>query len=48
MTQTISYYIHSGSSWTGEEDAKLRIEYESGLNILEIGIIHKRSGHFFS
>ena len=43
MTQTISYYTHSGSSWTGEEDAKLRIEYESGLNILEIGIIHKRT-----
>jgi ATP-dependent DNA helicase PIF1 len=43
MTQTISYYIHSGSSWASEEDARLREEYERGLSILEIGIIHKRT-----
>jgi len=43
MTQTISYYIHSGSSWASEEDARLREEYEKGLDILEIGLIHKRT-----
>jgi len=43
MTQTISYYIHSGSSWASEEDARLREEYEKGLDILEIGVIHKRT-----
>jgi hypothetical protein len=40
---TFAYYTNSGLPWMEEETKKLIQEYDAGLDIMEIGIVHKRT-----
>lgn len=40
---TFGYYTNSGLPWMEEETKKLIQEYDAGLDIMEIGIVHKRT-----
>lgn len=41
--ESFSFYVNSGLPWMEEETKKMLQEYDAGLDIIEIGRIHKRT-----